>query len=69
MAEEMKFELEDDAQRQLLVRALAEQAIQSPGFADASRRIAVRFSAGEMFDAFVEAMKDRHRPVEGRDER
>lgn len=61
MAEEMKFELENDAQRQLLVRALAEQAIQSPGFADASRRIAVRFDAGYMFDAFVEAMKDFHR--------
>lgn len=55
----MKFELEDEAQRQLLVRALAEQAIHSPGFADASRRIAVRFEAGEMFDSFVEVMKDR----------
>ncbi len=65
----MKYELEDDAQRQLLVRALAEQAIHSPGFADASRRIAVIFDAGEMFDAFVEAMTDFNRPVEGRDER
>ena len=51
----MKYEL-DEAQRQLLVRALAVQALESPGFADASRRIAVQFSASVMFDSFVEAM-------------
>ena len=48
----------DEAERQLIIRALAVQSLESPGFRDACRKIAVKLQGGEMFDEFMRLLAD-----------
>ena len=53
----------DESQRQLMIRALAIQALVSPGFKSASREAAVALYGPEMFDEFIRLLEDIVKPV------
>lgn len=53
----------DEGQRQLMIRALAIQALVNPGFKDASREAAVALYGPEMFDEFIGLLDDIVKPV------
>jgi len=55
------WRLEED-QRQLMIRALAVQALSSPGFFDACERSAAQLDGNLIFDEFYRLLKDAIQP-------
>ena len=53
----------DESQRQLMIRALAIQALVNPGFKMASREAAVALYGGKMFDDLIRNLDDIVKPV------
>lgn len=53
----------DESQRQLMIRALAVQALVNPGFKAASREAAIALYGAEMFDELVRLLDDIVKPV------
>ena len=53
----MRFDL-DESDRQLTIRALAVQSLESPGFEPACRKIAVILEGEEMFDSLRGLLRD-----------
>ena len=47
-----------ESDRQLIVRALAVQALTDPGFAEASRQAAIQLHGEPMFEEFVILLED-----------
>lgn len=56
----------EEGERQLIVRALAVQAKQYPGFMAACRQSAVTFKAVKLFDDFLKLLPDRVPPIQAR---
>lgn len=52
----------EEGDRQLTVRALAVQSLESPGFTQASRAIAMKLGGGGMFDEFRRLLADKFPP-------
>ena len=53
----------DESQRQLMIRALAVQALTDPGFAEASRQAAIQLHGEPMFEEFVILLEDTITPA------
>lgn len=54
---EHPFDL-DESDRQLTIRALAVQSLESPGFELACRKIAILLEGEPLFDEFMRLLKD-----------
>lgn len=52
----------EESDRQLTIRALAVQSLESPGFTQASRAIAMKLGGGGMFDDFRRSLQDKFPP-------
>ena len=48
----------DESDRQLMLRALAVQSLESPGFEQACRKIAILLKGEPLFDEFMSLLKD-----------
>lgn len=53
----------EESQRQLMIRALAVQALIHRGLKDASREAAVALYGGKMFDDLIRNLEDIVKPV------
>ena len=53
----------EESQRQLMIRALAVQALVNPGFKPAGREAAVALYGAPMFDEFIRLLDDIVKPV------
>ena len=52
-----------ESDRQLIIRALAVQALTDPGFDEASRQAAIQLSGEPMFEEFVILLEDTITPA------